>query len=74
MTIIHCQERKESKALDPELAQILILCNRKFKITVIKILKDLVEWVDSMQKLMGNFSRDRNHTKKTNENSRKFKR
>lgn len=36
--------------LDPEMAQLLILSNWNFKTTVIKMLKDLVEWMDSMQK------------------------
>ena len=43
-----CQKRKYSIEADPEMAQILGLSNKDFIITMINMLKDLVEKVDNM--------------------------
>lgn len=61
----HYKETRRSKELDPEMAQISILPNRNFKVTMIKMLTNLVEWVNSTQKQMKTCSRETETIKKS---------
>lgn len=61
----HYKETRRSKELDPEMAQISILTNRNFKVTMIKMLTNLVEWVNSTQKQMETCSRETETIKKS---------
>lgn len=61
----HYQETRWSKELAPEMAQISILPNRNFKVTMIKMLTDLVEWVNGTQKQTETWSRETETIKKS---------
>lgn len=48
------------------MAQLLEVSEKEFKITVITVLKAIVEKVDNMQDQIGNISRDGSYRKKSN--------
>lgn len=52
------RETKQSAEPDSDMKQILKLSDKELKITMINILKILMEKVDNMQEQMVNFSRE----------------
>ena len=50
------EETKPSSEPDSDMAQVLELSNRGFKIALIDVLRALMETVDNTQKLMGNIT------------------
>lgn len=55
-----CKETKQTSETDSDMTQILKLLDREFKITVINMLRALMEKVDNTQEQMGNVNRHKN--------------
>lgn len=55
----HCQEIKQSLGPDPEMAWMSAFSEKDIKITMINMVKNLVEKVDNMSEQIGIFSREK---------------
>lgn len=65
------QFEETDQASELDMADMLKLLHQEFKITMITMLKDLMDKVDSMQKQMGSISREMEILRKTKRNARK---
>lgn len=57
LKIKNCKETKQTTEPDSDMAQMLELSDKECKITMINMLKTLIEKEDNMQVKMGNFSK-----------------
>lgn len=55
----HCHEIKQSLVPDPEMAWMSAFSEKDIKITMINMVKNLVEKVDNMSEQIGIFSREK---------------